>query len=63
MPIDTRRINGPENSTDFRDFYTKSVITKSKTKRGDNRDKDEDHRPLCKSIFFNSLQKMCAICL
>jgi len=45
MPFDTRRINGPESSTDYRKFY-KKVKSSEKKLRGSNRQKDDQHRPL-----------------
>ena len=52
MPFDTRRINGPESSSDYRKFYTK-VKTSQKKLRGSNRQKDDQHRPLGRNFFYS----------
>ena len=45
MPFDTRRINGPESSVDYRKFCR--TVNKSKSNdRGQNRSKDDQHRAL-----------------
>ena len=51
MPFDTRRINGPESSCDYRKFYTKGKSFQKKL-RGSNRQKDDQHRPLGRNFFL-----------
>ena len=51
MPFDTRRINGPESSSDYRKFYTKGKSFQKKL-RGSNRQKDDQHRPLGRKFFI-----------
>jgi len=50
MPVDTRRINGPDCSTSYLDFVEKSERTKNlsalKHGRPDKRASDHEHRPL-----------------
>ena len=50
MPFDTRRINGPESSVDYRKFCGKVKKSKSNN-RGQNRSKDDQHRALGKQDF------------
>ena len=54
MPFDTKRINGPESSTDYRKFCVNSK-TPDKNLRGQNRQKDDEHRDLGRSFNFLSI--------
>ena len=52
MPVDTRRVNGPDCSTSYLDFVEKSAqksdLSSIKSGRSDKRKSDQEHRPLCK---------------
>jgi len=50
MPVDTRRVNGPDCSTSYLDFVEKSAqksdLSSIKCGRSDKRKSDQEHRPL-----------------
>lgn len=56
MPLDTRRINGPESSSSYTDFAETSRKC-SKLGRLDLNERKQDHRPLCKSFDKGCVQK------
>ena len=55
MPLDTRRVNGPEASSCYLNFAPQKPFEKSGKfpERSDKRKNDDEHRPLCK--YFNTL--------
>ena len=63
MPFDTKRINGPEVSFDYKKFAKskKSQTISEKYRRSKERKTDDEHRKICKFNlqsfkFFTKLQ-------